>query len=223
MEPIKVVKIEFDNEILPAQVTLFRGAVNSLLGKERSDLYHNHLKGGLRYSYPLIQYKRLNKRAAIVCIDEGTEAINEFLNTGAKHIVLGDRPMELTIGKITAEKFNVEVGHFRTRYHMHNWLPLNKDNYTKYSTLESIVDRAALLNRVLTGNILSFLKGIGLFVETTLDCRITSIEKTHMVTYKGEKLMALDVVFSRTITLPLSIGLGKGARVGFGTITNKKS
>lgn len=66
--PVKTLVIKFNNEIYPDEIDCFRGAVIHAMDGANV-LFHNHLEGaGLRYSYPLIQYKRIHRKAAIVCV-----------------------------------------------------------------------------------------------------------------------------------------------------------
>ncbi|MDR1517093.1 MAG: hypothetical protein LBS52_03170, partial [Dysgonamonadaceae bacterium] len=69
---LSVLVIIFANQLRHGEISSFRGAVVNLL-KDKNILFHNHREeGGLRYSYPLIQYKRIHGKASIVCIAEGT-------------------------------------------------------------------------------------------------------------------------------------------------------
>ena len=65
---VNTLLIRFQNEIANNEVAMFRGAIINAV--DNSDvLFHNHTDGdGFRYAYPLIQYKRINRKAAITCI-----------------------------------------------------------------------------------------------------------------------------------------------------------
>ena len=222
MKNIKQLIVKFQNEINFAEISMFRGAVNALVGQERSVLFHNHIDKGFRYSYPLIQYKRINKKAAIVCIDEGTEAIGEFFNSDLKIITLGNKSIDFVLEEITADSFLVQTWQSDFKYKLRNWIPFNSENYKSYLGIDGLSDRICLMERVLTGNILSFLKGIGIFVEDKVKCKITSIENQRIIHYKGVRLMSFDINFSSNVSLPDSIGLGKGVSIGYGVISRKK-
>ena len=56
------------------------------------------------------------------------------------------------------------------------------------------MEKIQILERVLVGNILSFLKGVGIHLEERLDIHITDITKQNVVTYKNVKLMAFDIM-----------------------------
>jgi hypothetical protein len=79
MTKIKTLTIQFNTPLKRRELPLFRGAIIAAISTGNI-LFHNHNEGStLRYAYPLIQYKRIGGKAAIVCIEEGVEAIGELL------------------------------------------------------------------------------------------------------------------------------------------------
>ncbi len=217
---VNTLLIRFQNEIANNEVAMFRGAIINAV--DNSDvLFHNHTDGdGFRYAYPLIQYKRINRKAAITCIGEGTEAIGKFFSSCNFDVVLGNRNMTLEVESVRAHKTLVQVWDSVFTYHLRRWLPLNQENYRKYEALDSIVERYAFLERLLTGNILSFAKSMSIFFDQRVECRITSAETPRLISYKGVKMMSFDVEFKTNVSLPDYIGLGKGVSLGFGTVVS---
>ncbi|MDR2804596.1 MAG: hypothetical protein LBB85_02990, partial [Dysgonamonadaceae bacterium] len=53
-----VLVIYFSNSVSQNEISKFRGAVINML-TSNNVLFHNHTDDGLRYAYPLIQYKRI--------------------------------------------------------------------------------------------------------------------------------------------------------------------
>lgn len=215
---VNTLLIRFQNEIANNEVAMFRGAIINAV--DNSDvLFHNHTDGdGFRYAYPLIQYKRINRKAAITCIGEGTEAIGKFFSSCNFDVVLGNRNMTLEVESVRAHKTLVQVWDSVFTNHLRKWLPLNQENYRKYEALDSIVERYAFLERLLTGNILSFAKSMGVYFDKQVECKITSADEPRIVNYKGVKMMSFDVEFKTNVSLPDYIGLGKGVSLGFGTV-----
>lgn len=218
MNNIRTLIILFENEISPNEITYFRGAVNAILNDGHSVLFHNHTHEGLRYSYPLIQYKRISRKAAIVCVEEGIDVVGEFLNANMHPLPLGNKTIDMVIDNMNTLQTTIQVCQNTFRYRLRNWLPFNSQNYRTYKNIEGIAAKATLMERTLVGNILSFLKGIGIFVEKRIECRIITINDPQVIIFKGVKLMAFDIEFTANISLPPFIGLGKGASVGYGTI-----
>ena len=221
MERIKVLTVRFVNEIMREEVPLFRGAIVNAM-EDANLLFHNHEEDGrLRYAYPLIQYKRINQKAAIVCLGEGTEAIGQFFSSCNFDLKLGERLVKLEVETVNAHQHLVQIWDSEFTYHIRRWLPLNQDNYAAYCKEESLAAKYALLERLLTANILSFAKGIGVRFEGQVVARIIQMDEPQTQNYKGVKLMSFDAEFKSNVSLPDYIGLGKGVSLGMGTVVRK--
>lgn len=181
-------------------------------------LFHNHLNEKYRYSYPLIQYKLLENRAAIVCVEEGCDAAGRYLNNFSSEIRLGREMVRLVLDSsaesVTPTGIDTEMHHYR----LQRWLPFNENNYGQWLATESLTERTELLERILIGNILSFGKGTGIQFQDEIKCILTDIHKQYYATYKDVRLMAFDISFKANIILPKEIGLGKGAGTGHGIL-----
>ena len=90
-----------------------------------------------------------------------------------------------------------------------------------FSSLESLQEKCAFLERLLVGNILSFAKGVGIFFDSEVEASIVDIEMMGQYKFKNVNMLGFDVVFSTNVSLPQYVGLGKGVSLGFGMITNK--
>lgn len=222
MTKIRYLKIRFSNHIEPWELPAFRGAVIEKT-KRQSVLFHNHLEEGFRYAYPLIQYKVDKKKACVICLNSGTDDI---------HYLLGLRDLDLKIGE-RSDVFKIEDIHIK--YHLvqtwdtmfdfsiRNWNAFNEENYKSYRTLrESGQNVRPLLHRILTGNIISFAKGIEWDVEREIKIDILELLEEKWIPYKGINLLALSLTFRCNVSLPSWVGLGKGTSLGFGTVRRRK-
>lgn len=217
LKKIRILQVVFENEIQPWEVAAFRGAVIATAGKQHV-LFHNHKDDKFLYSYPLIQYKQVDRKPMLMSIDQGIEEIHHFFEKMQMGIMLGDRQYELKIDKLNMNQFNMQVWDKMWEYRIQNWLALNKENYVKYQSLESMVDKIQQLESTLKGNILSFAKGIDWSIEKEIKLQIKNMQEPRSISYKGNKLTAFNLVFSTNVFLPNFIGLGKGASSGFGVI-----
>lgn len=217
---IKILTIVFDAEIARREIPAFRGAVIDSMGDGVSLLYHNH-KGeeGFRYSYPLIQYKRIRKKAAIVCLNEGTDVIGQYLSEGARTLRIGDHTLTMSPLHLQPVRPIIQTWQGEFRYSLRRWLPLNSDNYRRYQQAEGMAERIALLEGILKANILSMAKGLGINVEHEIKAVITHLDEPYLISSKGVRLMAFDAEFKSNFTLPDFAGLGKHASIGFGVVT----
>lgn len=217
-EPINILTIQFANTISHHEIPLFRGAVIHSL-ENKLLLFHNHDSENYRYAYPLIQYKRIKGKAAIVCIGKGKDAISEFFSSNQLSYEIGKKNTEMRIESIHADLATINLIDTQHYYQLHNWLPLNSKNYQLFQETDNLVEKLMILERVLTGNILSFLKGIDIHLEDKLEVHITQITNQRITFYKKIKFMAFDIEFKANISLPPYIGIGKNASIGYGMLT----
>lgn len=215
---VQTLIIQFKNEIASWEIPLFRGCVIHAM-EDANVLFHNHLNDDeLRYRYPLIQYKRIGKRAALVCVGEGTEVIGDFFSSANFEFEIGDRTENMEIDHVDAKRTLIQVWDNEFRYVIRKWLPLSSENYRTYLSLNGIVEQCAFLQKILVGNVLSFCKGVDVTMEKEVSCVIQNILGTHTYTHKGVKMMGFDVEFKSNVSLPDYVGLGKGVSLGFGMV-----
>lgn len=220
MKQTRILTIRFKNEISQREISLFRGAIIQTMGNA-SLLFHNHDKDKLRYSYPLIQYKRINQCAAIVCVSEGTEVIGDLFSNAHFDILLGHKKVTLEIDSVKSIKFLIQTWEDSFAYSLHKWMPLNQENYQRYVQLESIADKYVMLENLLIANLLSFAKGIGLYFDKQVLCQLTQAKEPTITYYKGVKMLFFDVEFKSNVSIPDYIGLGKGVSQGHGIVMKK--
>lgn len=224
-----VYTINFLNAIGVHEIPQFRGAVISTVGRDNNLLFHNHKGDGFRYSYPLIQYKRLRGKAAIVCMGDGVDAVRALLCKEQAVIVLSDRHLlNLAVGKVVIQNCCFAVcPECIYEYGLRRWLPFNSENYQRYCSIQNLSDRIEMLERIVIGNVLSMAGGLNMFVDKRIVAKITSIrEYPRTIQFKGVKMVAFDVIFLTNIELPENVGLGKGCSIGFGVVEklrNKKN
>lgn len=218
MRNIRILILKFRNHLQPNEIKWFRGAVIHALSKDNV-LFHNHIDKNYRYAYPLIQYKLINRCATILCIEEGVEAIGNFFSNYNNLIQIGEKNMSLEIDYLRPSVFLLEVTERVSRYSLHRWIPLNHENYQVYRTLEKDEQRIHLLQKILIGNILSCLKGLNIYLDKRITCRIQEITRMHTISNKGVNLLAFDLIFTANLSLPPYIGLGKNASINCGILT----
>ncbi len=197
-----------------------RGYFGNLF-KEHSPLLHNHFEdGSLRYKYPLVQYKVIHETPMLVGLQEGARLLTElFLKIH-----------ELHLNGITYPLHQKNLDHLQApaglsndlhTYHFENlWMALNQENHTRYRALESAPEKQALLNVLLKNNLLSFFKGIGLWLEGPVMAK--GLFNEHTTQFKDKTMLAFGGEFTANVLLPDYIGLGKAVSRGFGTVLKKQ-
>lgn len=215
---IRTLLVLFQNEMRPGMVSSFRGAVIEKVG--RQNILFNHHIGDREYlyEYPKIQYKTIRKQPAIFCLGEGVDEIHKLFSKKDWIIQLNGQPFELIIGKLDLNTITLNVWDKMYQYKLKNWLGLNSKNYLLYNQLKNSDEKKVFLERILTGNILSFAKGMDWHVPVMITVKIDEIERECTLTYKQVRFQGFDISFACNVYLPLYIGLGKGASHGFGII-----
>ncbi|MEZ4851045.1 MAG: CRISPR-associated endonuclease Cas6 [Bacteroidia bacterium] len=218
---LKVLKIVFDGAIRDHELPAFRGAIANKVPQHI--LFHNHLDDNrFRYKYPLIQYKRFGQHPGMICLGEGVEEIHHYFEQRDWSISISGRSLDLKIDQLDMNQVEVSLSDRSFTYDIRNWIAINQRSMPDYRALESLGDQIAYLERKLTGNILSFAKGIDWHVESEIQTKILEMGKTHTVRTKGVNLMGFNLLFRSNMFLPNDIGLGARVSLGFGNIRRKK-
>lgn len=187
------------------------------LFKERSPLLHNHFEdGSLRYKYPLVQYKVVNGVPILVGLNDGATLLTElFLKIS-----------ELKIGHQLYPIMQKNLDHCHAQAGMDSdlhsyrfanlWMALNQDNHSQYIKMESPDDKQKLLNTIVRNNILSFFKGVNIWIDSQLMVKGSFSE--HTTQFKGKTMAAFSGEFVTNAILPDLVGIGKSVSRGFGTV-----
>lgn len=221
---IKTLTIYFNTEITYSEIPLFRGAVLQALDHNAPLLFHNHTGADtFRFSYPLIQYKRLHGKAALTCIEEGVDEVGQLMMNTSGRMNIGQREVECSVEKVQPARILVQTWNHSSCYKLHRWLPLNTKNYHLYQSMDNDNERMALLEQILKGNLLSMLKGLDIRIETELTVKITNLSEPYIIHNKGVAMMAFNADFSSNLSIPNNLGIGKNASIGYGVVHQIKN
>ena len=222
MPEITTLSIQFNRRISRREIPYFRSAVIEKTERASSH-FHNH-KGNeaFHYRYPHIQYKICNGLPTIVCLQEGVEDINWLLEKDDLQLNIGNRKVDFKIRDLKMGVKNIGISGGLEHYSLSNWMALNQKYLSKWIGMK--VDSEAqkdFLESILTGNILSFAKGMDYHIKERLMVKITHLSKPFSQTFKGQNVLVFNIEFVSNIELPQWIGLGKGSSLGFGTVELK--
>ncbi|MFQ5963437.1 MAG: CRISPR-associated endonuclease Cas6 [Candidatus Scalinduaceae bacterium] len=213
-----VVRLYFDNSTddLDIQSKDLRGAIAYLYPNEI--LLHQHLEDGtLKYNYPIVQYKYVNKKCLIVGIEKGAKVINN-LNLIGEIIILSHQKYKILKKDIMFQESSYSTTKKMVSYSLLTpWLALNEKNYEKYQKLGSWQKRKELLCKILIGNIISMSKSLGYTVPEAIMANISKLEEVR-TSLKGTPMLGFLGTFSVNFEIPDYWGIGKSVSRGFGTI-----
>ncbi len=218
MKKIRFLRVQFANEIAFKEIPLFRGAIIAGVSQD-STLFHNHQGNKLRYGYPLIQYKRIRRKASLVCLEEGTDQVHDFFNNQIRRLRIGERTIDLGIDQIQLHEYTMQAWDKSFAYRIHNWMPFDAEKYLHYKTLEDEFDQLHFLETILRGNLLTMAKGLHWQLDREVKVRINQILRNQLLPYKGLMMQTFSLEFRCNIWLPPYIGLGRKPSMGFGCVT----
>ncbi|MDZ7846732.1 MAG: CRISPR-associated endonuclease Cas6 [Owenweeksia sp.] len=195
-----------------------RGYFGNLF-KEHSPVLHNHYEDGrYRHRYPTVQYKVLDTVPTLVGLKEGAELLTQlFLKM--KEIELDGRAYAVHTKNI--EHRHAEIG-YSDQLHEYRfqtlWMGLNQDNHRKYLKQESWKAKEAMLQDVLTAQILGFFKNIPVILSAQERLMTKVNLKEKATNFKNNRMIAFEGGFICNVLLPEGIGIGKAVSRGFGTL-----
>lgn len=208
--------VSYNGKLKYGEEQMFRGAFLKKLGDHASLLFHNHTENGLRYSYPLIQYKIVDEKPTIVGIGSGGEALLDIPREF--ELMIGKQQRKFTLNNINIEPYVPEIADEPKMYIIKRYIPLNSANMEEFDSFPALSDRICFLENIINANYLAFFKGINYHCDVEIQTVISSIERQYDLYYKGVKFYGFDMKFITNVLLPDGIGLGKSSSVGFGTL-----
>jgi len=218
MKKIRLLHVVFNTEIEAHEIAAFRGAIVEKVGPEHI-LFHNHLSNNeFVQSYPLIQYKRVGRKPSIMCFEQGVDEMYRFFVNKDWNMIMAGRELNMSVSSLNLKEYTLRITKDILKYRISNWLALNKENYAEFDKITALSDRVAKLESILTGNILSFAKGIDWQIEDKINLKLANISQPKILSYKGVGLTGFDAEFTANIFLPNYLGLGKGVSHGFGAV-----
>jgi hypothetical protein len=204
------VKLHFVDDASCISSVKLRGFCGNLFVDDAE--FHHHSERS--YHYPLIQYKRVNGELMVVGLqDYANVLMNKLASIDTVSTVQGT--FEVNSKEIELQTWPVCS---RTCFYefVTPWIPLNEKNYATFTVLDK-EQQKGFLEKILVGNTLSCLKGLGIFVTYRINSQITMF-RPLCVKAHGNPFEAFVARFCLNVDLPDFIGLGKSVSKGFGTI-----
>ncbi len=214
----RYLSIHFDTPIMAYDIRKFRAAVIEK-SKRKSDLFHNHKSDGSSiYRYPLIQYKVIDKRPMILCLNEATDDIHYFLENRDFDLLIGKNTIKFSIEDIHLKYTSLQTWNEDFRYNILNYLPFNSENYKEFQKIEFELERSKFIQDRLFSHMYATIKHMKLPTPVDLRVKIEKIKGSKYIEHKGVFHQSYHINFRTNLSLPNYIGIGKGSSVGFGII-----
>ncbi|MFN0203187.1 MAG: CRISPR-associated endonuclease Cas6 [Bacteroidia bacterium] len=192
--------------------------------REASPLLHNHLEGGkLKYGYPLVQYKVLNKVPHLLGLNEGAELLRDLFLSMDK-IEIEGQTFPVFAKNIRYQKEEIGIVEDLHTYHFETpWMALNEQNHALY--LQYSEERQKdQIKGIAIRNLLNVLKDLGYPMSKEMPRVLASFRQTKQMEtgFKNNKMLAFLGELTTNVLLPDYIGLGKSVSRGYGVICREK-
>ncbi|TSA23654.1 hypothetical protein D4R71_08205 [bacterium] len=214
---IKEIILEFNGiEIRNSDIPKFRRYISRKY--PNYDIIHNHLKdGSFRYSYPLIQFKTIDHKPAIIGINEGIELLKKVFME-IEDIQIGDRRKVINEKSILLkeEEFGAADDFIDYRF-LSSWMSLNQENYNKYNRMNRY-DQMTFLKHILRENLKTISKGFGYTIPDIDMVKVDGRFTGKTVNFKNIEMLCFVGSFITNFHIPEYLGIGKQVARGFGMV-----
>ena len=174
--------------------------------------FHHHSERS--YHYPLVQYKRVDGDLLILGFQDYARVLMNKLS------VVDSISTRRGSFRVDSQEMNLSTWQVRNTSCCYDfvtpWLPFNEVNYSVFRDCSNDKQKN-FLEKILVGNTLSCLKGLGIFVDYRIEAYVVSF-RSFCVSVHGNPFEAFTARFFLNVDLPDFIGLGKSVSKGFGTI-----
>lgn len=240
----KTLLARFDLRMKPHQLPQLRGAVALDAGWE-NDLFHNHapsvvklqeaetsqasgasevltaspttLQDQYLHRYPRIHYRIQGGKATLWGVNEGAQALRNWLLTHSGELMIGDQKVSLMIDHLQERQYELKLSDKLHTYRLLDYLALNQENYQTWQQAEGIIERMQILEGALTGHLLGFCSAMGYRVpKRGLQVKLLDVRDHRPVRLHGTQHMAFAVIYKSNLVLPPDIAIGRGIAHGYG-------
>lgn len=227
MKSIPLLLLPFDLSLQLHEVPAFRGAMLAQTNPVES--MHNHEPPEREEDmYPVVQYKSLDGKAAILMLERGIDASSRLLMRTRWSIQLRGRNEPTTnFATLSPRTFSWDIGLTERlyAYRLRNWLPLNQKQFDKYRDIRRLKESICLLEERLAYHLKAFASGMEYPEEQIPETHIldSSFFRQHEITVKQKKFIAFNLDFETNFMLPPLVGLGAKTAFGFGVVEKLKN
>ncbi|MCB0573046.1 MAG: hypothetical protein KDC61_00565, partial [Saprospiraceae bacterium] len=107
-------------------------------------------------------------------LNDGIEELHHFFSQPDWTLDLNGRSAPVRIARLDVKQYTLGVWEKPFRYHIRHWLALNEDNYALYTRLDGMVERLALLEKILQNQLVGLLHQLGYKPERPVEVKLLS-------------------------------------------------
>jgi len=176
---------------------------------------HNHNGTGFDYRSPRVRYLVIERIPHLISFDDGLEIVEQIYHEQAS-LRCGRKVYHVT--GTEQQDIYADAGICGDLYHYQSltpWLALNGENYDRYMRTHGAVERHAMLERIMTANMLVLAKIVELDVQEKIMVKLLQCDEVR-VRAGQTSMLGLHAEFVTNFRIPEFVGVGKMVSKGFG-------
>jgi len=176
---------------------------------------HNHNGTSFDYRSPRVRYLVIERIPHLVSFDDGLEIVEQIYHEQAI-LRCGQKIYQVTGTEL--QDTHDDAGICGDLYHYQSqtpWLALNEDNYERYMEIRGVVERRAMLERIMAANMLALAKNIELDVQEKIMVKLLRFDEVRLKAGRTP-MLGLSAEFVTNFRIPAFVGVGKMVSKGFG-------
>lgn len=178
---------------------------------------HNHNGTGFDYRSPRVRYLVIDRVPHLISFDDGLEIVERIYREQAG-LRCGQKVYRVTGTELHDIHDDAGIGGDLYHYQSHTpWLALNEDNHLRYMQLRGAAERNAMLERIMTANMLALAKNIELDVQEKIMVKMVCFDEVRLKAGQTH-MLGFYPQFVTNFRLPAFVGVGKMVSKGFGVM-----
>lgn len=180
---------------------------------------HNHNGAGFDYRSPRVRYLVIDRVPHLISFDDGLEMV-ERIYREQTCLRCGQRMYQVT--GVELQDIHDDAGICGDLYHYQSqapWLALNEDNHERYIQLNGVLERRAMLERIMAANMLALSKNVELDVQEKIMVKMLGFDEVRLKAGQTP-MLGFHAQFVTNFRIPAFVGVGKMVSKGFGLMGN---
>lgn len=176
---------------------------------------HNHNGSGFDYRSPRVRYMVIDGVSHLISFDDGLEIVERIYREQAS-LRCGQKVYHVTGTEL--QDIHDHTGICGELYHYQShtpWLALNEENYERYMLLSGVVERRAMLERVMAANMLALAKNVELDVQERIKVKLLRFDEIRLKAGQTP-MLGFQAECVTNFRIPAFVGIGKMVSKGFG-------
>ena len=183
------------------------------------DVLHNHNGAGFDYRSPRVRYLVIDLVPHLISFDDGLEIVERIYREQAS-LRCGQRVYQVNGTEL--QDIHDDAGICGDLYHYKShtpWLALNEENYNRYMRVSVVLERRAMLERILAANLLALSKNFELDVQEKIMVKLLGFDEVRLKAGQTP-MLGFHAEFVTNFRIPAFVGVGKMVSKGFGLFGN---